>query len=205
MASYREQYEKYSGAWRGLDGPMLPAHFELRFGQARPGNRGDEDPHSIDQAYPLDIGDEKVLVTGRIDRLDIGQAGGKTVFNVIDYKSGRRPTLNVDKINSGECLQPALYVMAAQALVFGDDAKPLWAGYWSMQNGVTTQKQYSLHCAEFNPANVLSRVRSFVHAIRGGQFPVISRDAECTSRCEFNTVCRVAQVRSIGKVWSCDE
>ena len=30
----------------------------------------------------------QIRVTGRIDRIDVGRVGGKTVFNVIDYKSG---------------------------------------------------------------------------------------------------------------------
>ena len=137
------------------------------------------------------------------------------MFNVIDYKSGRRPTLTTEKIESGECLQPALYVMAAQALLFGDDATPLWAGYWSMNNGVTTSKKHSLYCdTEDESANnswktlkpkVIQRIRQLVHSIRAGQFPVLSTDTDCTSRCEFNTICRVAQARALGKVQSPDK
>jgi hypothetical protein len=44
-------------------------------------------------------------------------------------------------------------------------------------------------------------VRSLVTGIRQGQFPVISADEQCTSRCEFSTVCRVNQARAIGKQW----
>ena len=92
-----------------------------------PARPADEDPRSTDDAFQLDIGGESINVAGRIDRIDVGRAGEKTVFNVIDYKSGRRPTLTSEKIESGERLQPALYVMAAQALVFGD-GKPRRCG-----------------------------------------------------------------------------
>jgi ATP-dependent helicase/nuclease subunit B len=209
MARYREHYQKYDSAWTSLEEPMLPAHFELRFGQGRPGEASGEDPHSINDAFPLDIGDEQILVTGRIDRIDVGKVGGKQVFNVIDYKSGRRPTMTQEKIEAGECLQPALYVMAAQALVFDNDATPLWAGYWSMKNGVSTDKRFSLHCTiegdsswQKTQPKVIERIRAFVHAIRGGEFPVDSNDPDCTSRCDFNTICRVSQARSTGKIRS---
>ena len=130
-----------------FDQPPQPAHFELRFGRKHAGE-GDEDSSSTDRAFPLDIGGETVNIAGRIDRIDVGRVGGQTVFNVIDYKSGRRPTLTTEKIESGERLQPALYVMAAQALIFeNDQATPMWAGYWSMQGGVNTDKRFSLHCS----------------------------------------------------------
>jgi ATP-dependent helicase/DNAse subunit B len=191
---------------------MMPTHFELRFGYARPGETSPEDESSVDKPFPLDIGGETVLVTGRIDRIDVGQVGGKKVFNVIDYKSGQRPTHTREKVLSGERLQPAIYVMAAQTLLFGDDqAMPMWAGYWSMKTGVTTSEKYSLRCAveadqpseawdELQSA-VKDRIREFVRAIRAGQFPVASRDPDCTSRCDFHTTCRIAQIRSLGKQW----
>jgi hypothetical protein len=48
---------------------------------------------------------------------------------------------------------------------------------------------------------VEERIGQFIAAMRRGEFPVFSLDEHCTSRCDFNTVCRVAQARSIGKVW----
>jgi CRISPR/Cas system-associated exonuclease Cas4 (RecB family) len=209
---YRGQHEKYDKAWSTFDEPPQPAFFELRFGRKHPGEAGHEDPHSKDDAFPLDIGGEKINIAGRIDRIDVGRVAGQTVFNVIDYKSGKRPTLTADKIESGERLQPALYVMAAQALLFeGDDASPMWAGYWSMQGGVNTDKRYSLHCSvkDGTPSDtweklrpkVVARIAEIVRAARNGNFPVASCDPNCTSMCEYKTVCRVSQVRSLGKVW----
>ncbi|MFO0789865.1 MAG: PD-(D/E)XK nuclease family protein [Pirellulales bacterium] len=210
--AYRDQHEKYHAAWSKLAEPLTPTHFELRFGRKHAGEEEIEDPNSVDNSFRLDIGGEKIHIAGRIDRIDVGRAGGRTVFNVIDYKSGRRPTLTGDKIESGERLQPALYVMAAQALVFGDDAAtPLWTGYWSMQNGVTTHKSYSLHCSvesgeatdawEDLKPKVIARIGEIVRAARRGDFPIASRDVHCASYCDFRTVCRVAQVRSVGKIW----
>jgi RecB family exonuclease/superfamily I DNA/RNA helicase len=212
IARYGGHFEKYAGAWVNFDVPMMPAFFEFRFGAARPGESSPEDAASLDKPFVLDVGGEHVLVTGRIDRIDVGQRGGKKVFNVIDYKSGQRPTLTREKVLTGQRLQPALYVMAAEELVFrGDEAVPLWAGYWSMKNGVTTSERYSLRCSvesgeatetwdALKPA-VIAKIREFVYAIRAGAFPVASRDPDCTSRCDFHTVCRIGQVRSLGKDW----
>jgi hypothetical protein len=46
---------------------------------------------------------------------------------------------------------------------------------------------------------VEERIGQFVQDIRQGAFPVASRDDKCTSYCDFNTICRIAQVRSLGK------
>ena len=88
-------------------------------------------------------------------------------------------------------------------------ATPLWAGYWSMKNGITTDKRYSLQCSVAGgepsqewtalQAKIVAQVANLVASIRGGKFPVDSRDHECTSRCEFHTICRVSQIRSLEK------
>jgi hypothetical protein len=212
-ALYLGQHEKYAKPWQQFDEPPRAKHFELRFGEKHAGEGGSEDENSTNVAYALDIGGEKIQISGRIDRIDVGEAGGKQVFNVIDYKSGHRPTLTPDKIESGQRLQPALYVMAAEALLFADrEAVPRWAGYWSMLTGVTTDKRYSLHCADDDgkpteswetlKQNVIDRIAEIVRSARRGDFPVHSQDPQCTRTCDFRTVCRVAQVRSLEKVWT---
>jgi ATP-dependent helicase/DNAse subunit B len=220
---YFEQLGKYDATWSALaalDEPPAPAHFEFRFGPPLSGDAEDDDgddPRSTSLPFVLDVGKEQIRITGRIDRIDVGRGrDGRLVFNVIDYKSGHRPTLSVDRVESGERLQPALYVMAAQAMLFGEDrATPLWAGYWSMDKGVTTDARFSLKCAsdDLQPSDawnslqskVVERVGQFVADIRHGDFPVASRDDHCTSHCPFATVCRVAQVRSLAKPWWPDE
>jgi ATP-dependent helicase/nuclease subunit B len=210
---YHGHHQKYDASWDRFEEPPRPTHFELRFGRKHSGEAADEDAGSTDSVFRLDIGGELINIAGRIDRIDVGRVGDQTVFNVIDYKSGKRPTLTTDKIESGERLQPALYVMAAQALVFADEqAVPMWAGYWSMRGGVTTRKDYSLHCSvesgeptetwEVLKPKVIARIAEIVRASRSGDFPIASSDVHCTSMCDFKTVCRVAQVRSVGKMWS---
>jgi ATP-dependent helicase/nuclease subunit B len=213
---YHAELQKYDSAWPRLDAPPAPEYLEWRFGPSRYDESEHEDRRSTSEPFVLDLGNEKIRITGRIDRIDVGEAGGHSLFNVIDYKSGRRPTLTEEKIASGERLQPALYVMAAQALLFeGDRATPLWAGYWSMANGVTVDARYSLRCSEDgrSPSDnwdelqkkVVAQIGRMVRDIRSGNFPVASRDEHCTSYCEFATVCRVGQVRGLGKQWFGEE
>jgi RecB family exonuclease len=217
---YHEEHGKYDAAWPALDAPLAPTFLEWRFGPSRAGagnaENEYEDPRSTSQPFVLDLNGEPIRITGRIDRIDVGQTAGRDVFNVIDYKSGKRPSLSSEKIASGERLQPALYVMAAQALLFeGDRATPLWAGYWSLSNGVTVDARFSLRCSQDYESpteqweqlqrDVVAQIGRFVRDIRSGNFPVASRDEHCTSFCEFSTVCRVAQVRSLGKQWFGEE
>lgn len=210
--TYHREHGKYDAAWAGLDEPFAPTHFEWRFGPPRREESDYEDPHSTSEPFVLDLGDEKVRVTGRIDRIDVGQSSGRAVFNVIDYKSGKATGLRKEHIQSGERLQPAVYVLAAQQLLFNkNEAIPVFAGYWSMVEGVKLKG--SLRFGDLNPGGptinvewsetlqpqVVEIVKRFVTDIRQGNFPVASRDEHCTSRCDFATVCRIAQVRSLGK------
>ncbi len=213
---YHAEHGKYDAAWSQLDAPLTPSYLEWRFGPPRSEESEFEDPRSTSEPFVLHIGKEEIRITGRVDRIDVGQSAGRSVYSVIDYKSGRRPSLSKDKIASGQRLQPALYVMAAQALLFADqDATPLYAGYWSLTNGVSVNARFSLHCSqdqrtpsdewESLRGEVVEQIGRFVHDIRAGNFPVSSRDDDCTSRCEFATVCRIAQVRSLGKQWLAEE
>jgi ATP-dependent helicase/DNAse subunit B len=212
VEKYYDHWMNYMSEKGGLDEPPVPTHFELRFGPARAGEISSDDPNSTDTAFELDIGGETLRVTGRIDRIDVGRAGGRTVFTVIDYKTGRTPSLKPEQIASGERLQLPIYVAAAQALFFGGQATPVSAGYWTMDRGFDRRGALNvLQEAIADPANTdewddlrrqaIAQIREFVAQIRHGDFPVYSRDEHCTGRCEFSTVCRVAQVRALGKMW----
>jgi RecB family exonuclease len=205
--SHFDHHARYDSQWR-LGSPLVPAHFELRFGPPRPGDAEADDPHSRDEAFTLMIGGEEVRVTGRIDRIDVARVGERVVFNVIDYKSGRKPSLKAEHIASGEHLQLPIYVAAAQALVFGGNAEPLAAGYWTMAGGFDSKGVLAVQQGGDAREHweqmwnlVEERLGQFIAAMRRGEFPVFSRDERCTSRCDFNTVCRVAQARNLGKVW----
>jgi ATP-dependent helicase/DNAse subunit B len=204
-----DHHVKYDGACSKRGARLEPTHFEFRFGPSRAG--ADDDPESVQTAFVLDIDGEKIHVTGQIDRIDVGTINGQTVFSVIDYKSGKKPSLRNEEIASGERLQLPIYVEAAQALVFKGSATPLVAGYWSMTGGFDAKGALAVE-VEGDPvqrwqevrSSVEERIRQFVQGIRRGAFPVASRDKDCTSYCDFRTVCRISQIRNLGKVWITD-
>jgi ATP-dependent helicase/nuclease subunit B len=189
---------------------MTPAHFEFRFGSSRRGD-SEADPESSSEVFSLDISGEPIRVAGQIDRIDVGTVDGKTVFNVIDYKSGRRASLKSDQLATGQQLQLPIYVEAAQMLLFDGKAAPLAAGYWSMGGGfdekgalASPPKDESAIPWDNTRSMVHDLIRKFVDDIRHGDFPVASRDDKCTSYCEFSLACRVGQARNSGKVWWAD-
>jgi ATP-dependent helicase/DNAse subunit B len=157
-----------------------------------------------------------VRVAGRIDRIDVGREGDRTFFSVIDYKTGKTTSLKAEHIASGERLQLPIYVAAAQAILFDNQATPVAAGYWTMDRGfdqrgaLNVKQERAKQESEDDDSGqnmddlqrlAKVRIKQFVTDIRAGDFPVFSRDEHCTGRCQFNTVCRVAQVRAIGKPW----
>ena len=212
---YAKQEEDYRRQWQHLDQPPEPALFEVRFG---PSTRSNEDDESGPTTIPfeLDLGDEKILLTGQIDRVDVGQVAGVTVFNIIDYKSGKQARLQVDKVLSGEQLQLPIYAMAAeQLLLVEQNAFALATGYWSVagkgfQSGRSgalevrkvqgQELQVTEQWQQLRP-ELLERVQQLVTGIRGGQFPVYSSNQHCTRSCNLATICRIAQVRSLEKQW----
>ena len=85
--------------------PVLPRHFEVSVGQ----KREPKDPE-LSCDMPISIGD--VQITGKIDRIDIGDG----VFNIIDYKTGSS-TIRMPEILSGRSLQLPIYLLIAQELL----------------------------------------------------------------------------------------
>lgn len=212
-ADHFRHHLRYQQLWTELGGAFEPMHFELRFGPARRGSPDADDPHSCDDTFTLQLGDERVQVTGRIDRIDVARIGERVLFNVIDYKSGHRSSLTNEHIVSGEHLQLPIYVAAAQVLVFGGAAEPLAAGYWTMSDGFDAKGVLAVpkggnpgDLSRWNTVQqtVAERVKRIIAAIRRGDFPVSSRDDQCTSHCDFSSLCRIAQVRSLGKTWDAE-
>lgn len=210
---YHEQHTDYDAAYAQHELPLRPSHFEVRFGPRRR-DAEEEDPLSTDEPFELKMGEEILRLTGRIDRIDRGVIDGQPVFNVLDYKSGRSAKLTAADIEAGIALQLPLYTMAAHELLLREYGDVPWqAGYWIVRERGFNQKQalvfYEQQAELLQPSEawkslrekVLERVAAIVAGVRSGEFPMFSVDDTCTSRCEFRTVCRVNQTRSLEKVW----
>lgn len=213
-ALYAEQQRKFHDEkrWSSLDTPLTPTLLEVRFGPAA-GDDGAEDERSTDRVFELTLpGGEVLKLTGRIDRIDTARWGEQTLFSVIDYKTSKVLKSSRDQIEQGEQLQPVLYALAAQELLL-DDAVPVAAGYWGVrQKGFVAPSDKELPLVNFEEGRVQPsdewnevvdavrhRCEQIVHDVRHGAFPMHNRDEHCGDRCEFRTVCRVAQTRSLGK------
>lgn len=221
--SFARQHEEYGAAWAHLDGPLEPMYFEARFG---PGSklsdsRGDA-ALSTDEPFALTASvdgiAEAVRFTGQIDRIDVGRVGERTVFNIVDYKSGARAAVKEAEIHAGKQIQLPIYALAVEQLLLADEqAAALTAGYWSVQGqgyrmaarsgaplAINHVRDGALAPApswEGTRDKLISRIGEIISSIRRGQFPVFNDNENCTATCDLRTICRIAQVRSLEKQW----
>ncbi len=211
---YAQQEVDYQAKWSHLDQPLRPTHFEVRFGPEVHSGDSSDDNASVAIPFELDLGHEQILLTGQIDRVDVGRVGKTTVFNIIDYKSGAEVKLEDKKIRSGRQLQLPLYALAAERLLLAEQgAVALSTGYWSIQGqGFNSKKSNALEIHDLKDQAIstsdqwnelqpvlLERIGQLVGGIRKGQFPVLNEDQHCTRYCSLSTICRVAHVRSLEK------
>jgi RecB family exonuclease len=220
LGDYRRQHVQYDAAWREWPGPLRPAHFEVPFGPSR---HSDEDelpgaaPHNggglaSSEPFELVCGGETMRFSGRIDRIDVGWIDDQMVFNVVDYKSGRQSSrTSGQSVAEGYSLQLPLYALAAKDLLGDKQAVPFRAAYWHVGgDGYKEIMKFSIDAGgrlATDPgwttfeSRLRGRILALVEGIRRGQFPMHSVDEKCTSRCEYSTICRVNQSRSLDKTW----
>lgn len=207
---YLRQHRDYDQQWQDCTVPLRPTWFEVSFG--RSGGRASS--LSTDRPLKLRSPQGVVRIAGRIDRIDTGAVAGRTVFNVLDYKTGTSNRYSRDALASGTALQLPLYVMATQQLLLADEGAVPWqAGYWFVQqkgfNPRQALKMYGCRQERLEPEpeweklrqHVVTLVGKLVESIRWARFPVHSADEQCTRLCPYRTVCRINQVRSLGKTW----
>jgi ATP-dependent helicase/DNAse subunit B len=223
LREWGTEYGLQWDAWRtnlGKDWeePPQPVHFEVAFGASRSLPEGSTDSPTAPEVLRGPAGE--VRLTGRIDRIDVGRQGGRPVYLVVDYKSGKKQSLKRKDISTGLNLQLPIYALAARRLAgMPPDVEPVQAIFWYLRGGGSTPglkgpgKSRSssvplLQEADWNAiASQLNQtVPHLVARLRGAEFPVHNRDAHCQTYCAYNTICRVAQVRSVTehlhKVWN---
>ncbi|HLJ11317.1 MAG TPA: PD-(D/E)XK nuclease family protein, partial [Planctomycetaceae bacterium] len=218
--AYGRQWDEYLAALpRDAKLVVRPARFETPFGSAAQGAAAHA-PGGEHPALVVGNGTSAVRIGGRIDRIDAGLVDNQIVFSVIDYKTGRPRSARFDTLDSGRSLQLILYMLAVMRLeIVGPKPRPWHAGYWRIRESgfVSGVKLPRAKSGETWPALDESVWESLVETleglipklaagIRGGRFPVFNADSECTGHCPYNTVCRVAQVRSLStelkKTWA---
>jgi RecB family exonuclease/superfamily I DNA/RNA helicase len=208
LAAYPQQHKSYDDLWKEYDTALVPEFFEVAFGRKADGNN----PPSTDQPLEFSTEEETIRISGRIDRIDTGQVAGKTVFNVLDYKTGSPIKFDKESVRAGRTLQLPLYALAVAELLLSDrDCVPWQAGYWYLkERGFKKALQmYQRSDGDLVPAAPWEEIRAglgktvvtLVQRIRTGEFPVCSGDDRCTGYCPYSTICRINQVRSLEKTW----
>jgi ATP-dependent helicase/DNAse subunit B len=210
---YLEQCAEYKKNSSEFDQPLVPAHFEVAFGPVS--DDGEQvDSISTAEAYELECNGLKIRLAGRIDRVDIGLIQGQVVFNVLDYKSTVSNYGNMKDIAELRALQLPLYALVIQDFILSERrAIPWQAGYWNVRQEGFKPKQSLAFCERTDEGlrntemwdELRERLRDhigrLVTGIRQGEFPMHCENEQCTSRCPYNTVCRVSAVRSLEKTW----
>lgn len=206
---YEEQWNTYLDKTDGFDEQFRPAFVEVPFGDVRlESNEANRKQHP-----PLKMGAEEtpVYIQGRIDRVDAGRLNETTVYNVVDYKTGSPKTFKQSDIERGLALQLALYTVAVTRLkLLGEDSVPYQMGYWAVKekgffagvsrSGGTKQLKALGEELVADITVILDELLPrLTERIRGGVFPVVNPNDDCTGRCAFHTVCRVNQIRSLSE------
>jgi RecB family exonuclease len=196
---YVQQFARYS------DGPGQGAEchqFEVVFG----------DPERDDSHPALELGPEgdAVRLQGMIDRIDLVRHPDRTLFRVIDYKTGHSP--GKAALKTGLALQLPLYALAVERIILAEPAAaPLDVGYWALaadgfkplREMAKIQDESVVLLESWEPyRHELERfVLALVAQLRRGACPVHPRKEDCTRSCDYRTVCRITQVRAVGKTW----
>lgn len=204
------QTADYHDKHTNWDSAPSPTEVEKSFGKL---HDDDDEQHENEPATPpLQVGDadKTTFVRGRIDRLDTGTIAGERRFTVIDYKSGARKNFDAESISRGTHLQLSLYMIAILRLgLLGPEIKPHQIGYWSLKKegfkpglkGKNTAKGALTPLDETVVANIEETIEEVVPQLadnmRDGLFSVHSQQKDCTSRCDFHTICRVNQIRPL--------
>jgi ATP-dependent helicase/DNAse subunit B len=154
-----------------------------------------EQPFGLEGAPSLEmqIGDEKILVRGLIDRVDRNDAGE---LRVVDYKTGSSHLASRDLVE-GRRLQLPIYAVAAEeALGLGD---PIEGLYWAILAGKAGQLRLSKFQPKRDAPTVVGpsvaisvmkeHVEKYVTAIRHGEFPPIPPRDGCPDFCAAAAWC----------------
>ena len=195
---------------KSMDMSVTPARFELAFGGTKSAAR---DPDSTDDPLRLIrsdfVGEESVLISGQIDRVDIAADGTIVAY---DYKLSRGA--NREDILSGRNLQIPIYLEALEQLFFPEH--PIAGGGYYTLRGGTSRRNTGMYKRDFNDylrlqaknsifsesewqqfrAQVTARIWNFIDRMRGGSFIVDPSQGHTTCKfCDYSAMCRYEKYR----------
>jgi len=201
MQQELEDYLLQRCAGDPLDSESL--YFELSFGMEIDPQKA-SDPRSGPAPVTLKTPAGEVSFRGKIDRIDRVRLGNRTGLLVIDYKTGRLPSLS--DIKAGRNLQLPLYTYAAR-FILGEEA---FGGAFHRIGGRTNEstnerlwgtlrrrnRMYSLE--EKNDSEqqraLAENVGRLVAGMAAGRFNVLPT-GRCPAYCPFRQICHFAPAR----------
>ena len=166
--------------------------FEVRFGRLTHG--GDpESPLSSDE--PLAVGPDgaRLLIHGRIDRLNWNPESGR--FRVVDYKTGKVYDDHADNaLGGGRALQLPLYLLAGAQLT-GIDAEAGSAEYhFPTRRGQYRRRGFSGTALAERRVDLDRLLAGLIESMRAGSFQMAPVEGPDTCRwCPFDGLCPTAR------------
>jgi RecB family exonuclease len=188
LRRYIDQAQEYEDKDKGA----RPEKLEVGFG-------GTEDDWPC---ITLGTGETAVKVQGKIDRVDRVASSDGPAFRVIDYKTGHTPSTK--DVTSFAMVQLPLYALAVERLALaGEAARLLDVGYWGLRD--KGYKKIDLRNWDETRSRLEQQVLGAVAELRSGRCDVEPRKEDCTSTCDYRSVCRIGQVRAARKGMERDE
>ncbi|MCX7763117.1 MAG: exodeoxyribonuclease V subunit gamma [Candidatus Kryptonium sp.] len=189
------------------DSSFKPTYFEVAFGPKVGARRNiDENLSTIE---PIQLG--KVKIQGKIDRIDVGDAG----FIICDYKTGKS-RISFNQVEKGIHLQIPLYIKIAEE-IFNQKGKSIkgLGGYSYIVRGnverVDVMIQEKIKTKKKNSSKVfnqddfklkieeaVNKVNEFVDKITNGIFNLTEHDDEIQNicgNCPYIEICRINEVK----------
>ena len=91
-----------------------------------------------------DIVNQEIVLTGKIDRIDIFSVDGKTYVNIIDYKSGmKEKSLDLKEVEGGTNIQLTLYADYCINNEYNKNSEAIFTGsfyFWVGKNKIRIEK-----------------------------------------------------------------
>jgi ATP-dependent helicase/nuclease subunit B len=200
---------------------VTPARFELAFGGMKSAAR---DPDSTDEPLqlvrPTLVGDERMKISGQIDRVDIARDQTLVAYDYKLSKGARK-----EDIAAGRTLQIPIYLEALEQLFFPGQ-EIAGGGYYTLRGG-GERRNTGMYRKEFNleylglgaknsifsetewqqfRAEVTARIWEFLDRMRAGRFTVEPSEGYKTCKfCDYVAVCRYEKYRIDRKKRSRDQ
>ena len=183
---------------RKKEGNFIPKYFEIAFGNF---DKSDSE---------LEIELNGVKLRGKIDRIDLDEAGNK--FKVIDYKlGGKKPTKK--DLESGLSLQLPVYIYASKTLIetqLNKELNPAEAVIYSLKLDKKDFGEKIVHLGTKHNPNEEELINSnlelikicneviplYVEGISKGVFNLSKledRESKVCQYCDFKSICRIQE------------